>query len=136
MNISIGNWRYSHAASKVSIVYNLGRRILTFVVHEDTSDTPNDRLASLEGENAVLLRKVATLERELQCLSPTKTNRTKPAQISATHTESHEEEILRIREMDLNEYMPPVKTPGRRIRKLTPKAPTFIDENFDLFSSP
>ncbi|MCJ1402636.1 hypothetical protein MMC11_005856 [Xylographa trunciseda] len=105
-------------------------------VHEDHSDNTDQRVSELEEENTVLLRKLAALERELQCRSPTKAHRIKSSHVVSNNFEMDDGEVLRVKQTDLNQTVPPVKTPGRKIRKLTPRTPAFADENFDLLSSP
>ncbi|KAL9100134.1 MAG: hypothetical protein Q9187_009400 [Circinaria calcarea] len=107
-------------------------------VHEDTSEAQpaaTTRIAELEDENAILHRKVAALEHEMQCRSPTKTRRPKSSQpkILEAAAELPGESTLQndfvqqLREVDLNETMErmekamaPAKTP-RKVRKLTAK---------------
>lgn len=51
-----------------------------------------------------------------------------------------ERDILGLNDLDLNldesENVQPVKTPGRKIRKLTPRNQGLVDEHFELLSSP
>ncbi|MCJ1394774.1 hypothetical protein MMC18_007654 [Xylographa bjoerkii] len=105
-------------------------------VHEDHSNDTDQRVSELEEENAVLLRKLAALERELQCRSPTKAHKVNSSHFLSNSSEIDDGEVLRVKQTDLNQTVPSMKTPGRKIRKLTPRTPAFADENSDLLSSP
>ena len=112
------------------------RSLLIHLVHEDHPDERDQRVSELEEENTILLRRLAALERELHCRSPTKTHKIKGLHIQSLSNETDAEEVLRVKETDFNPTVPSVKTPGRKIRKLTPRTPAFLDENSDLLSSP
>ncbi|MCJ1282601.1 hypothetical protein MMC26_001926 [Xylographa opegraphella] len=105
-------------------------------VHEDQPVDTEQRVSELEQENAGLLRRLAALEQELQCRSPTKAPKVKMSHDLSNSREVDDGDVLRVRPADLNQTVPSVKTPGRKIRKLTPRTPAYADENFDLLSSP
>ncbi|MCJ1385903.1 hypothetical protein MMC17_009027 [Xylographa soralifera] len=105
-------------------------------VHEDHPQNTDQRISELEQENTGLLRKLAALEQELQCRSPTKAHKVNFSHVLSDSHEIDDGEILRVKQTNLNQIVPFVKTPGRKIRKLTPRTPAFADENFDLLSSP
>jgi len=53
-----------------------------------------------------------------------------------------EMDILQLKDLDLGENengsgdVPLAKTPGRKMRKLTPRTPGVVDENFEMLGSP
>jgi len=108
------------------------------VVHEDHPDETDHRITELEDENAALHRNLAALERELHCRSPTKAQKVTPLRTSGMENAGTEKDILQLKDLDLSENgdLPPAKTPGRKIRKLTPRTQGVVDENFDMLSSP
>ncbi|MCJ1250956.1 hypothetical protein MMC30_008185 [Trapelia coarctata] len=108
------------------------------VVHEDHPEETDHRIAELEDQNAALHRKLAALERELHCRSPTKAQKVTPLRTSGMENAGMEVDILQLKNLDLSENgdLPPAKSPGRKIRKLTPRTQGIVDENFDLLSSP
>ncbi|MCJ1432433.1 hypothetical protein MMC27_001789 [Xylographa pallens] len=105
-------------------------------VYEDHPEDTDQRASELEQENAGLLRRLAALEQELQCRSPTKAHKTSFPRVLSNSHEIDDGEVLHVRRTDLNQTVLSLKPQGRKIRKLTPRTPAFTDENSDLLSSP
>ncbi|RAH85309.1 kinesin-like protein [Aspergillus japonicus CBS 114.51] len=65
-----------------------------FQIYEDPNTTSNERMEELEFENEQLRKKVAALERELTCRSPTKKTRAKTTTTTTTLEPSRNSNIL------------------------------------------
>ncbi|PYI27506.1 kinesin family protein [Aspergillus indologenus CBS 114.80] len=65
-----------------------------FQIYEDPNTTNNERMEELEFENEQLRKKVAALERELTCRSPTKKTRAKTTTTTTTLEPSRNSNIL------------------------------------------
>ena len=107
-------------------------------------------LHELENENEVLRLRLETLERELQCRSPTKSPK-KPkipslnlidVRLAAGGADRHDSfgtAVSKFNTMSLNgptESKSPGKTPGKKIRKLTARKWDLMDENeIDAFEN-
>ena len=104
------------------------------IVHEDPPEHADKRVEELEEENATLYRKVAALERQTQCQSPTKKSKTtNPRLVCEDGVEGSQ---LRLKNIDLNRMQStsPTKTPGRKVRKLTARKACLDEDN--IFDSP
>ena len=94
---------------------------LRSTVHEDAPETNNARINELENRNAALQRKVAALEREMQCRSPTKPSRTKPLVAHGIENQELEATTLQMKDTNVHESVNVTKTLGNRIENLTPR---------------
>ncbi|PWY80337.1 kinesin family protein [Aspergillus sclerotioniger CBS 115572] len=99
-----------------------------FQIHEDPQPSSNERIEDLEFENDQLRSKIATLERELTCRSPTKKPRSKNTLETSRNSnilgrESDIEGALkRMDQLKLADSMfspvPQTSSPGKRQRKM------------------
>ena len=107
-------------------------------VHEDHPHDADHRVAELEDENAALHRRLDALERELHCRSPTKAPKSKATRAFGAENAGVDGNIRALQAMDLDGAAPPmaIKTPGRKIRKLTPRTAGLGEELYDLMGSP
>ena len=109
---------------------------LTQAVYEDQPDPANHFISELEEENTALRRKLAALEQEIHCRSPTKAQKSKPSVMVSDSDENTENELRLFKEINLNTTGPKIKSPGKKIRKLTPRTQGVGGDGFDMFSSP
>ncbi len=108
-------------------------------IHEDAPQSPTQYTQDLETENEALRRKLESLERELQSQSPTRSAKKPPLSPRAGQDEFgpivSKLDGMRLKENDGSgmEVMTPskgeVKTPGRKVRKLTARKWDLMDEN-------
>lgn len=104
----------------------------TLAVHEDPTPSTDDRISELESENESLRRKFDTMERELQCRSPTKT---KKHGSSGLAMESGDVENMgfKLNGLSLEPRTPAAAmTPRGKVRKLTARKWDLGDEE-DVF---
>lgn len=150
MNTSIANWIFSLEAFKVGTLLSLNRLAPDNPsVHEDPVDY-SARTTELENENTALRQKLESLERELQCRSPTKSiksaKKPKVPSLNLTNVRlaaggAHRDDSLgiamsKLNSMNLNDpagakflEKRPVKTPEKMMRKLTARKWDLMDVN-------
>ena len=102
----------------------------------DHPEPANHYIAELEEENTALRRKLAALEQEIQCRSPTKAQKSKPLFMLVDVDEHTKNDLRQFKEINLNRNAQPVKSPGKKIRKLTPRTQGLGGDGLDLFSCP
>lgn len=102
------------------------------IVHEDDPSL-DTHSKELEVENETLRRKLDALERELQSQSPTRSQKKKGQQQERSFVDDCGTTLFKLNSLSLNSEKgmgaSPIKTPGKKIRKLTARRWDLGNEN-------